>query len=824
MFSTVIEDLTFGVRQFRRSLGFTATAVLTLALGIGATTAIFSLVDGILLRPLPFPQFDRLVAIDTLEFPPGVAPTNLAAADSVGTSYPNFFDWQQQNHTFESIASCNPNSRLFGRENGENARVIPGARVSSNLFSTLGVAPMLGRTFTSEEEQPGHRVVILSHELWVSDFASSPYVIGQTVKISDEVSTIVGVMPSGFHYPVDHPALFWATFAADSEGPKATTSLREWDRLSIVGRLKAGVAIEQARAELNTIERRLAEHYAEDRYRPGVSVAPLLTEAVSDVRSALSLLLIAVVGVLIIVCANVAGMLLARAHGRLPELAVRTALGAGRGRIVGQLLTEAFLLALVGGAIGILLASALLHAGLRFVPSDLPRLYNIAVNGPVLAFAILLSAGTTFVFGLLPALRLSQLDPVDALREGGRGAISSRRHNRLHDALVVTETALGFTLLIAAGLLMHSMINVLVIEPGFDAKHTVAFDVALTNVRYPDPTKVRFFDKLLPELRSLPGVERVSSGHPLPLYWPGNSWANFTIPGRLDSPDDLPGAISAVAEPGYFETLSIPLLRGRTFRAQDNSPQSAPVAIISQSLARQFFAAEDPIGRHIVPQLNYPGESNVGREIVGVVGDTQTGDLWNPYQPEFYLPYAQDPTHQRPLVVMKVMGAPYSYENAVRRIVAKIDQDAPVFRYRTLTDDIRMEAAQPRFETALVSGFALIAVLLAAVGLYAVLSYLVAQRTRELGVRMALGASRIDIVQLVLGRGLTLTLIGLGIGALTSIFATRLISDLLFNVTPMDRWVYLTVPIVLLVVSTVAGLAPALRAMNTDPLRTLREP
>ena len=823
MLSTVLQDLTFASRQFRRSPGFTVTVVLTLALGIGATTAIFSLVDGILLRPLPFPDSKRLAAIDTLEFPPGVAPTNLAAADSLGTSYPNFFDWQRQNRTFESLASCDPVTRLFSKPDSEGARVMEGARVSANLFSTLGVAPALGRTFAEEEQRAGHRVVILSHELWVSDFASSPSVIGQTVEISDEPSTIVGVMPSGFHYPVGEPAYFWATFAADNEGPSPNTSLRGWDRLSVVGRLKAGVGLKQALADLNSIQRGLAQHYSEDRYRLAVSVTSLLDETVSDVRSALSLLFAAVGVVLIIGCANVAGLLLARASQRRPEVAMRTALGASRPRILRQLLLEALLLALGGGGLGILVSFVLLRAGLHFIPGDLPRLYDVGIDGRVLTFAILLSAGTALIFGLLPAWRMSRLDPAHALREGGHTMTSGRRRNRLHHSLVVAETALGFTLLIGSGLLIRSMINVLVIEPGFDTEHTVAFDVALTNKRYPDPSKVAFYEKLLPQLAALPGVEKASSGHPLPIYWPRSSWANFTIPGHPHSSDDLPGAITAVAEPGYFEALSISLLQGRTFTGHDNDPKSAPVAVINQSFAHRYFPGEDPIGHYFVPNFERSGQPTVGREIIGIVGDTRTGDVWNPYQPEFFLPYAQDPSHQRPLVVLKVAGDPSSYENAIRRIVASIDKDAPVFRYRTFPDDIEMQAAQPHFEAVLVSGFAGIALLLSAVGLYAVLSYIVAERTRELGLRMALGASRSNVLRLVLRCGLTLACIGIGIGALTSIFATRLITDSLFKVAPLDRSVFLTVTLVLIFVSLTAALAPALRAANVDPMRTLRD-
>jgi putative ABC transport system permease protein len=828
MLSSATQDLTFALCQFRRSPGFAGAVVITLALGIGATTAIFSLVDGILLRPLPFPDADRLVAIDTLEFPAGVTGTNPAAANSIGTSYPNFFDWQRQNHTFEALASCDLTPRLFSKMNGEGARVIPAARVSANLFSTLGVVPALGRTFTPEDEHGGHRVVILSHELWVSDFASAPNVVGQTVKISNEVSTIAGVMPPGFHYPIDEPASFWATYAADNEGHTPNTSLRGWDRLSIVGRLKVGAGTKQALADLNTIQLGLARHYSEDRYRLGVSVTPLLDEAVSDVRPVLSLLFAAVGVVLLIGCANVAGLLLVRANGRRPEVAVRTALGASRARVVRQLLSEALLLALAGGVAGILMSGALLRIGLRYIPSDLPRLYNIGVDGRVLAFAVLLSVGTALSFGLAPAWRMSRLDPANALRECGLSATSGRRRNRLHHALVVAETGLGFTLLIGSGLLIRSLINRLVIEPGFDTKHTVAFDIALTNARYPDPSKVLFFDKLLPELAALPGVERVSSGHPLPLYGWSSSWANLTILGHSDSPDNLPGAIAAVAGPGYFETLSIPLLRGRTFTEQDNSQKSAPKAVTNQSFARKFFPGEDPIGHYFVPHdegphVDHAGEPAIASEIIGIVGDTRTRDVWNPYQPEFYLPYAQDPTHQRPLVVMKVSGDPLSYANAVRRVVSNVDQEAPVFRYRTFTDDIEMQNAQPRFEAALVSGFAGIAVLLSALGLYAVLSYIVAERLRELGLRMALGASRTDILQLVLRRALILACLGIGVGALASIFATRFIAVALFKVEPLDRLVFLIVTLVLLSVSMMAGLAPALRAANVDPMRTLRE-
>ena len=822
MLSTVLQDGTFAVRQFRRSPGFAATAVLTLALGVGATTAIFSLVDGILLRPLPFPHSDQLVAIDTLEFPPGVAPTNVAAANQLGSSYPNFFDWQRQSHTFESLASYDNISRLFSKANGEGARVLEGGRVSANLFSLLGVPPALGRAFTADEQLPGHRVAILSHELWVSDFASSPNALGQTVKISDEPYTILGVMPAGFHYPIGKPAYFWSTYAIDAEGRAPGTSLRDDDRLSIVGRLKPGVGIKQALTELNTIQLGLAQQYSEDRFRLGVSINPLLDEEVSDVRPALSLLLAAVGVVLIIACANVAGLLLARANGRRPEVALRTALGASRIRIVRQLLVEALLLALAGGAAGILASFALLRAGLHLIPSDLPRLYNIAIDGRVLAFAVVVSAGTALIFGLVPAWRMSQLDPANALREGGLNATSGRHRNRLQHVLVVAQTALGFALLMGSGLLIRSMLNVLHIDPGFDTTQTVYFDIALTNKLYPVPAKFHFIDKLLPEIAALPGVERVSAGHPLPILWGRGTFTNFTIANHLNSPDHLPDAGAAVAMPGYFETLSIPLLRGRTFAPRDNDPKATPVAVINQAFARKYFPNEDPIGQYLTPKFEHSDEPIIARQIIGVVGDTRIDDMWDPYQPQFFMPYAQDPSHQRTLVVMRVAGDPGAYENAVRRIVATMS-DAPVFSYRTFAESIKLPAAQPRFEAVLVSGFAGIALLLSALGLYAVLSYVVSERTRELGLRIALGASRSEILGLVLRRALILASVGIGIGMLTSIFGTRLITDTLFKVVPLDRSVFLTVTLVLMFVSMLAALAPALRAAKVDPMRTLRE-
>ena len=823
MFPSFLQDFRFALRYFRRSPLFTLTVILTLALGIGATTSIFSLVDGILLSPLPFPHADRLVAIGTLDFPPGVSPVDPAAGNEVLNSYPNFFDWQRQNHTFESLASYNGIARLFSKADGEGARFLSGARISANLFSELGVAPALGRGFTAEEEKPGARVVILSHELWVSDFASSPSALGQVVKISDEPYVVIGVMPSGFHYAVEQPALFWATYSIEAEGPDPGTSVREDDRIAVVGRLKNGVSMSQALADLNNIQRNLAQQYTEDHNKQAVALSPLLDAAVSNTRPVLSLLLASVGLVLLIGCANVAGLLLARATSRRSEIALRTALGAGRLRVVRQLLMEAMLLALVGGAAGVLTSIALLRAGTHYIPSDVPRLYNIAMNGRVLAFAVIVSAATAFVFGLLPAWQTSRSDPAHALREFGTSLTSGRGRNRLHHALVVTEIALGFSLLMGSGLLIKSTLKVLHLDPGFDTDRTVSFDVALTNKRYPVPGKAVFYDKLLPELAVLPGVERVGSGHPMAGLGTWDVWTNFRITGQVYAPDELPQAEAVAVTPGYFETLSIPLLRGRTITEHDNDRKSAPVAVINRSLAQKYFPNEDAIGKFLTPAFERSPEPILARQIVGIVGDTRSGDPSEAYQPQFFLPYNQDPSHQRPIVVMKVAGDPKSYENTVRAVVARFDKDAPVFDYSTMSDILNRQATQPRFEAFVISSFAAIALLLSALGLYAVLSFIVAERSRELGLRMALGASRSGILQLVVSRAFILSGVGIVGGVLTSIVAARLVASSLFQVEPLDRSVFLIVSVTMMLVSMIAAIVPALRAANIDPMRSLRE-
>ncbi len=552
-------------------------------------------------------------------------------------------------------------------------------------------------------------------------------------------------------------------------------------------------------------------------------MAPLLEENVGEARSSLYLLLASATALLLIGCANVAGLLLARASSRRSELALRAALGAARMRVLRQLMTEAVTLALAGGVLGILISFVLLRAGLSFVPHDLPRVYDVHINGRVMAFTVVLSVGTAFVFGLFPAWGMSRSDPAASLREMGAATTPGRHRHRFQHGLVIAETAIGFALLVVSGLLIRSLVNVLHIEPGFDTAHTVFFDVALTQTRYLDVKKIAFFERLFPQLKAIPGVERVGSAHPLPVHGAGSDFFTLlTIPGRSDSPDHLPSAVWTAATPGYFETLSIPLLRGRVFTATDDDAKAPLVALVNRTFAQQFFPNIDPIGHYFTPRLDHEGELLAARQIVGIVGDTRTRDLWEPYQPQFFLPYAQNATHQRPMVVMRVAGDPKGYENTVRQIVATIDPQAPMFGFETFTDDIARNSDGPRFEAILVSGFGSMALFLAALGLYAVLSYIVSERMRELGMRMSLGASRSNVLRLVLRQGLILAAWGLILGAAISWFARSLIVDALFKVEPLDREVLLLSGLLLTGVSLLAALLPALRAARVDPMRTLR--
>jgi putative ABC transport system permease protein len=813
--------LSFALRQLRRNPGFSLTAIVTLAIGIGATTAIFSIFYGVLLRPLPYTAPEKLVAITSKVSKPG----SEARIDSE-VSYPDFRDWRKQEHSLESIAGYHPDLLVLNARASNAARNLQAGVVTSDFFHVLGIAPARGRDFLRSEENAGSRVVILSHELWTSAFDSSETIVGQQIKLSDELYTVAGILPAGITFPfvAPTPIELWTTPAIDAVGKNPSTEQRGWNQLKTVARLKAGVTMAQAQAEMNTIQRNLAATYPDDDANTAATqVSPLLQETVGDVRPALRILLAAVAALLLIACANVAGLLLARGSSRTSELAVRTALGASRSEITLQLLTESLLLSLLGGFAGILVAGGMLKAVLEFIPKNLPRLDNISLNGPVLAFAVGVSILTGIVFGLLPARRLSRLDPALALRDGTRTSTSGRKEHRLHSILVIVETALGLVLLVGAGLLIRSFMHLLATDPGFNAQHVLTFRVGTSDKSYPEEKRIQFYDQLLTRLRAMPGAKAATAAFPLPFSG-GGMEITFDIQGRSTPPGDSPSARASVVETDYFKTLEVPLLKGRLLTAHDNEQKAPPTIVINEALAKKFFPHEEALGKRLQTGFDHTEDGKPGtwREIVGIVANVKRAHIGEAASPEYYVPYGQAAITP-PYLALRVDGDPASYANAVTQVVESLDKELPVYRVRTLEENVATSSAQPRFQTLLLTGFAGVALLLAAIGLYAVLSYMVVQRTHEIGLRMALGAQRGNVLQLVLRRGVGLALIGVGLGVAVAALITRFLASLLYEVKPLDAVTFVTVAGILLLVSALASLVPAARAASLEPMKTLRE-
>jgi predicted permease len=812
--SSLLQDLRFAIRQLRKSPGFALTTVLTLALGIGATTAIFSLINTVLLRPLPFPEPDRVMsamALDTSVRKSGI-PGNL--------SYPDFFDWRSRNHSFEAIA-CHRRDGLTLTGSG-TPQQLEAEVVSSDLFRALGVNPILGRGFVLDDEKPGTHVAVLSHETWQSLFGADPTVVGRTITLDRNNYTVLGVMPKGFQFPIQNPApALWVTLADDATGKDPMTAQRGMQALTLVGRLKPGVTVQQANADLSLIARNLSTQYPDtNKTETGATVVPELENLVGNTSSALHVLFAAVLFLLLIACANVAGLMLTRASRRQSEMAVRSALGASRFGIIRQVLVESIVLSLGGGAVGIALSVVLLKTMLRFVPQNLPRLDQVSVDGQVLVFAVVASMLTGILFGVLPAWRMSRLDPSLALREGTRSVTSGRGQHRLNNILVVAETAIGLVLLVGAGLLIHSFVRVLNVDPGFDPHHVLTASLNLPENQYPNLKKVQFYDELLSRLAALPGVESVAAGFPLPLGR-GNIGISFSIEGRPVAKGDEPGEAAGIVTPDFFRTMRIAVLSGRAFMPTDDS-KSPPVAIINQAFARKYFPGENAIGKHFKPGLGDGILEEPMREIVGVVADVKQRGITAEMPPQFYLPFKQAIVFSPPIAI-RTSGDPLSLIGPVRAQLAAVDSNIPLYRIRTLDDYVSLSAAQPRFQTVLITFFATMALLLSAIGLYAVLSYMVAQRTLEIGLRLALGAQREDVLGLILRRGLILAVTGLGIGLFVSLLLTRFLAEMLYGVRPFDPLTFVGVSAVLLLVSLIASSAPAFRAARLDPMRTLRE-
>jgi predicted permease len=824
-------DFHFALRQLRKSPGFAAAAVLTLALGIGATTAVYSLVDGVLLRPLPLPHPEQLVAVHTRVEQPGGGPWDDQS------SYPDYLDWAARNHTFSGLAAVDISDRLINLPNGVAGAVLPMNFVTANYFDVLGVQPAAGRNFAPDEDQPGRRVAIIGYDYWQRFFGLDPKAIGSTIYVSDRAYIIVGVMPKGFIDPNGWHGTpqVWTSFSYHLDANPDGRDRRD-GFASILGRLKRGVTVDQAGADLSAIQSSLAQSYPEIRYRSGATVRPQLADMTGDIRPALLMLMAAVGAVLLIVCTNVAGLMLGRTMKRRGEMALRTALGASQWRVWRQLLIESTLLGLLGGIAGAALAYLLLHLTLPLVPADIPRIGEVAINGRVLCFTVAVSLACAVLSSLFPAWKLASAQPIDAIREQSKGATSGRRAHGFQSGLVITQTALGFALLLASGLLIRGFLNLRHADTGFNAEHLFAFDVPLTMTRYPYDKKIAFYNELLPKLAALPGVHSVSGGYPMP-FWVYYNEVPLEIDGRPAPPDPSPTVRVGQAEPGFFETLGVPLLRGRTFTAADNDAKAPYVAVVNRAFVKRYFPNENPIGQHIRADLG-EGENDLNaihakvrteREIIGVVGDTPQDALMDPPDPLAIFPYAQAPTFMRPRVVMRIAGDPMAYEKPAQAAVKSIDPLLFLISQGSVILHIEDASGSQRFETILVSAFAAMALCLTAMGLYATLAAMVAARTKEIGLRMALGSDRSGVAMLVLGRAAVLLGVGLILGGAAAMLGSRMLAasdwmrPLLFGVTWFEPGTYSVILAVLAATSILACLVPTWNAVRVDPMRVLRD-
>ncbi len=804
----MLQDLCYALRQLRKSPAFTVVAVLTIALGIGANTAIFSVVNAVLLRPLPYKDADRLVTI-LHEYDHPVAPAN-------------YMDWRAQNHVFEDMGAAESwTANLSGTGQAESVTAL---RVSTNLFPILGVQPLLGRWFVSGEEEAGkEHEVILSYGLWQRRFGADPDIVGGSITVQGEPYTVVGVMPVGFRF-----APFWVTkaelWAPLALGQRITS--REIQSLRAFARLKPGVRLEQARSEMATITARLEQQF------PGtnrnVTVQFLKEKVVGDVRPALLVLLAAVSFVLLIACANVAHMVLARATARQREIAVRAALGAERWRIVRQFLTESMLLALLGGAAGLLLAFWGIRALVALVPASLPRVDSVGVDAPVLLFTAAVSILTGIVFGIVPALQASGLNLRDALQEAGRGSGENLRRNRLRSALVGSEFALAFLLMIGAGLMVRTFFALRAVDPGFQPHHLLSGVVSIAGSEESRPQKrFAFYEEVVRRVAALPGVESVSAINHVPLA--GDVWGfPFRIEGRPPSrPGESPNAVYRVILPGYFRTMGISLLRGRDINKSD-SVNAPGVLVINDRLARRYWPGEDAIGKRIT--LDDSPENPAWLTVIGVTQDTKQDEWTGAPRPEMYLPLLQSSEYlhdtsshfQYITLVTRTTGEPAAIVSSIKSTIAALDKNVPLSEIETMDQAVEDLNAQPRFELWLLASFAGVAVLLAALGIYGVMSYSVSRRTHELGVRMALGAAQQDVIGLVVKQAMTLALVGSACGLLAAVVLTRMMSKLLYGVRATDPLTFVGVAMLVSAVALLASYIPARRVTHIDPVAALR--
>ncbi len=808
---TTLQDIRYGVRKLARSPGFTAVAVATLALGIGANTLIFSVVNAAILHPLPFRDAGRLV-------------TQWATSPTIGYSGPgsltdkDYMEWRDQNRVFSDIAAFRGQPTNLTGE-GEPAR-LNGETITASLLRVLDVNPALGRAFAPEEEAAGHnRVVLLSDRLWRSRFGSDPAVLGKAIKLDGEFYTVIGVMPEGFDFP--NQADLWTPLTLKSEEHNAT--------LQIVARLKPGVSLERARNDAAVLGKRRPAQPGDWEWH--TTLVPLTQAAAAEVRTPLLVLFAAVGLVLLIACANVANLFLARATTRQGELSVRKALGASRSRLVRQMLTESVMMAVLGGGLGLLMAAlgqsfvakaaSLLPRNLAS-PSAAAHIASAGIDLWVLAFTIAVSVFTTILFGLAPTLWATRGEMNSSLKGEGRRSTTGRTQGYMRDGIVVAEVALAVILLVSAGLLIRSFLHMMTVDRGFDPQNVLTLNISLPDSRYQSARPmIEFEEQALDRLRVVPGVKSAGGVFGLPL---GNGaiGGDFTVEG--EPPPALGSrpfiAAKAVVAGDYFRAIGIPLLRGRYFDAHDS--EAVPrVVIVSQSLARHYWSLDEAIGKRLKPGF----ENDAWCTVVGVVGDTKQYSLGEPSSPAMYLPYAQAPATflmQDITFVLRAGSGPLALAAAARRAVQAVDPDLPVFDVATMDQLVYRSASAPRFNTALLGLFAALALVLAAVGIYGVMSYAVAQRTHEIGVRMALGAEASDIIRQVVRQGMLPAVIGIATGTAGAWGVTRFLSSLLFGVRPTDPMTFTLVPVLLAAVGVLACLLPARRATKVDPVVALR--
>jgi len=799
--SGLLQDFRYALRQLRKSRGFAVVAVITLALAIGANTAIFSVVDAVLLHPLPYPDSDRLVKVSqTFE------------GESTDDASPaNYLDWVSQNHVFSDMAASRGWQGSLSA--GDRPERIRGTMTTPSFFPLFGVRPILGRGLRASDAQPGNdHLVVLGYGLWQRSFAADSATVGRNIQLNGEQYTVVGVMPPNFS-PDEYGELWlpspWGVPTHPLVPDKDPRQFRDRNYLAVWARLKPGVTAQQAHAELDTIGRRLEKQYPDANERTGVTFLPLYDYVVGDIRPILLVVLAAVVVVLLIGCANVANLLLARATARVKEVSIRTALGASRRRLLRQLLTESLLLAILGGVLGLLLAVAAVPPLLALSPPDIREFKQIGINWEVLAFSFLVSLVCGVAFGLMPALQASRSNPSEFLKEGERGTTVNRGRTRA--ALVVAEVGLSLVLLVGAGLLVKSFARLMDVNPGFDPDHLLTFNLALPPST--DPARqLTFYQQVLERLQALPGVQSVGAVSRLPLAG-GNSSRSFNVAGGEKGYE----ADIRVSTPDYFRTMGIPLLKGRNFNESDFG-SSPNLAVVNDALARSVFPGQDPIGK----QINHFGPDNLALQIIGVVGNVRHVGLDTAPRAEIYQLLGQAQWPSMFVAIRSAASDATGVTLAAQSVVLGVNQDVPLANVRTMQDVIANSVQPRKFSMLLLTIFAALAMLLAAIGLYGVMSYSVAQRTREIGIRMALGARRPDVLALVVKQGMALVLLGIAAGILLSLGMTRLISGMLFGITATDPLTFAGVAALLASVAFLANYLPARRASKVDPMVALR--